>query len=223
MAAEARRQVIREAYENPNTGFGNQEETLRQARLQDRRVTKQDVHEFFERLKVREDRPQRGYNSFVPPEPMHQVQVDLADMGTFGSPNYKHMLVAIDSFSKKVAAVPLANKTAAAVANAWTKVAQTLGVPSNVYSDDGTEFKKEFKEKLDFYDIDKIVTRGHAFFVERAIRTLKEGLVRRLSAGVARRNQWHTLLPGAVQRPPALPNVVYDDPVHQPASARPWR
>ena len=82
---------------------------LASARLQDRRITKLDVREFFERLKVREDRPQRGYNSFIPPEPMHQVQVDLADMGTFGSPNYKHKLVAIDSFSKKVAAVPLAN------------------------------------------------------------------------------------------------------------------
>ena len=65
MAAEARR-VIREVYENPNTGFSNQEETLRQARLQDRRVTKQDVREFFERLKVREDRPQRGYASCRP-------------------------------------------------------------------------------------------------------------------------------------------------------------
>ena len=37
---------------------------------------------------------------------------------------------------------------------------QALGVPSIVYSDDGVEFKKEFKEKLDYYDIDKIVEQS---------------------------------------------------------------
>ena len=105
------------------------------------------------------------------------------------------MLVAIDVFTKKVAAVPLASKTAPAAAAAWNQIVKALGVPSYVYSDDGSEFKSEFKQKLDYFDVDKVVSRGHAYFVERAIRTLKEALLRRISAGLAARNRWHQLLP----------------------------
>ena len=58
-----------------------------------------------------------------------------------------------------------------------------------MYFYDWSEFKREFKEKLDYWDIEKLVSRGHAIVAERAIRTLKEALVRRLNAGVGRRNQ----------------------------------
>ena len=52
----------------------------------------------------------------------------------------------------------IASKTAPAVANAWQQVVQTLHIPSYVYSDDGSEFKAE------------VVSRGHAYFVERLTR-----------------------------------------------------
>ena len=45
------------------------------------------------------------------------------------------------------------------VANAWQQVAQSLAIPSYVYSDDGSEFKAEFKQRLDYYDVDKVVSR----------------------------------------------------------------
>ena len=73
------------------------------------------------------------------------------------------------------------------------------------------------RKKLDYFDVDKIVSKGHATMAERAIRTLQEALVRRLTAGVGRRNQWHPLLPDLPQyneRPRSTPglalNVVYD-------------
>ena len=46
-------------------------------------ISRADVARFMQGLKVREDRPQRGYNSYVPVEPMHQV--DLADMSVFST------------------------------------------------------------------------------------------------------------------------------------------
>ena len=193
--ADAKRAIIKDVYNNPRTGFGSIADTLRQARLRDRNIKRSDVTSFLETVKQREDRPQRGYNRYVPVEPMHQVQVDLADMSVFSTAPYRYMLAAIDSFTKKTTAVPLASKTAKATAEAWKKVVQTLGIPSNVYSDDGAEFKAEFAKKLEGLDVDKLVTRGHAFFVERVIRTIKEALVRRLAAGVVPRNRWHQLLP----------------------------
>ena len=78
MAAAARRQeIIGRVYENPRTGFGNQEQTLRRARAEDPTITREEVRQFLNNLIVRQDRPERGYNSFVPPAPMFQLQVDL--------------------------------------------------------------------------------------------------------------------------------------------------
>ena len=36
----------------------------------------------------------------------------------------------------------------------------------------------EFKELMDFWDIKKQVTRGHAYFAKRTIRTIKEAMLR---------------------------------------------
>ena len=81
-------------------------------------------------------------------------------MKAFGGKPYPFMLVA----TKKVAAEPLKDRLASTTAAGMKKVFQALGVPANVYSDDGSEFKREFKELMDFWDIEKQVTRGHAYF-----------------------------------------------------------
>ena len=151
---------------------------------------------------------------------MHQLQVDLADMGSFARGPYPYTLVAVDSFTKKATAVPMKDKTARTAAEAWNKVVTDLGIPAYVYSDDGSEFKREFLEKLDYWDVEKLVSRGHAIMAERAIRTLKEALVRRLSAGVGRRNQWHLLLPNVIEQykdrkhagTGVTPHEAYDEP-----------
>ena len=55
---------------------------------------------------------------------------------------------------------------------------------------------------MDFWDIEKQVTRGHAYFAERTIRTIKEAMLRRVAAGAGRRGhaagagmQWPTRRP----------------------------
>ena len=222
--AARRQNIIKEVYEDPRNGFGSIADTLRQAKSKDPAISRGDVVSFMDKLKIREDRPQRGYNSYVPVEPMHQLQVDLADMSVLSAGPYKYMLVAVDVFTKKAAAVPLARKTAEVTANAWQQVIKTLGIPSYVYSDDGSEFKREFEQRLDYWDIDKVVSRGHAYFVERVIRTLKEALTRRISAGVQPRNRWHLLLPEVLAqyngRPHAATGVSPNDAMAKPEKAQ---
>ena len=96
------------------------------------------------------------------------------------------------------------------------KVFQALGVPANVHSDDGSEFKREFKELMDFWDIEKQVTRRHAYFAERTIRTIKEAMLRHIAAGAGRRGQWRLMLVEPNQRKEAryhvAPNLAYSDP-----------
>ena len=125
------------------------------------------------------------------------------------------MLVAID-----VAAEPLKDRLASTTAAGMKKVFQSLGVPANVYSDDGSEFKREFKELMDFWDIEKQVTRGHAYFAERTIRTIKEAMLRRIAAGAGRRGQRHLMLPDILAQingrkhatTQVAPNLAYSDP-----------
>ena len=93
-------------------------------------------------------------------------------------------------------------------------------MPANVYSDDGAEFKREFKELMDFWDIEKQVTRGHAYFAERTIRTIKEAMLRRIAAGAGRRGQWHLMLADILSQingrkhatTQVAPNLAYSDP-----------
>ena len=82
--AAARRRIIEEVYRDPQTGFGSIANTLKAAQARNPFATRDAVKQFFETLRDRQDRPQRGYNSFVPQEPMHEAQVDLAFMQAFG-------------------------------------------------------------------------------------------------------------------------------------------
>ena len=68
---------------------------------------------------------------------------------------------------------------------------QALGVPANVHSDDGSEFKREFKELDEFLGHREAGDQGHAYFAERIIRTIKKAMLRRIAAGAGRRGQWH--------------------------------
>ena len=96
--AAERQRIIKDVYLDPRSGFGSIASTLKAAKERNPFVKRSEVKDFFETLRERQDRPQRGYNSFVPQEPMHEVQVDPAFMSSFGGKPYPYMLVAIDSF-----------------------------------------------------------------------------------------------------------------------------
>ena len=73
---------------------------------------------------------------------------------------------------------------------------------------------------MDFWDIEKQVTRGHAYFAERTIRTIKEAMLRRIAAGAGRRGQWHLMLADILSQingrkhatTQVAPNLAYSDP-----------
>ena len=50
----------------------------------------------------------------------------------------------------------LKDKKASNTAQGLRKVLSELGIPAHIYSDDGTEFKKEFREALECWDINKL-------------------------------------------------------------------
>ena len=94
--------LLRQIYYNPDTGFGTQADTLRQARAIDSTVTASDVQQFMRAQTLTQFRPVRGKNSFVAPEARFQYQFDVAYMQAVSGGAYKFALIAIDVFSKKL-------------------------------------------------------------------------------------------------------------------------
>ena len=189
--------VLRRVYYDPDTGFGNQTETLEEALKFDKTITKEDVRDFMRAQKVTQFRPVRGKNSYVPPEALFQIQFDVAYMDKVSDGPYKYALIAIDAFSKKLAVIPQRTRTAEATAKSLEKVLQEFGLPAYALTDDGSEFKKDFRDLLDYYDIPLRVTKGHAIFAERVIRTVKEALVKRVESVGGR---WHNYIENVVKR-----------------------
>ena len=200
--AAARQALIKRIYEDPRNGFGSIADTLRQARQQDPAITRGDVVQFMETVKTREGSPPKGLQLFC----SNRTHAPAAS-GSRG-----HVCL----FRK---ALPLharghrrlhkeSRSRASGLQNGAScsrgvefKFVKALGVPSYVYSDDGSEFKSEFKQKLDYFDVDKVVSRGHAYFVERAIRTLKEALPAEDLSGASGSEQ---VAPATARRPSAV-------------------
>ena len=174
--------LLRQIYYNPDTGFGTQADTLRQARAIDSTVTASDVQQFMRAQTLTQFRPVRGKNSFVAPEARFQYQFDVAYMQAVSGGAYKFALIAIDVFSKKLMVIPQRTRTAEETTQSLEKVIAKLGMPAYVMTDAGSEFKGEFKNSLGYYGIPHHTTKGHAVFAERAIRTVKEALVKRVKS-----------------------------------------
>ena len=189
--------VLRRVYYDPDGGFGSQAETLAEAREINPSITAADVRDFLRAQKITQFRPVRGKNSFVPPEALYQIQFDLAYMSRVSAGTYKFALIAIDAFSKKLAVIPQKERTAEVTAESLQKALDQLGLPSYALTDDGSEFKREFADVLDYYDIPQKITRRHAIFAERVIRTIKEALVKRVEA---LGGQWPTYIESVVRK-----------------------
>jgi transposase InsO family protein len=113
-------------------------------------------------------------------QPLQRIQIDLIDMSRFaGSNSGKHWaLTAIDIFTKKGYAIPLADKTSARVSAAFEEHILEGGVPTVVMSDNGTEFRNhDFKELERRHGFKQVFSSSYSpssnGCVERFNKTLK--------------------------------------------------
>ena len=93
----------------------------------------------------------------------------------FGTNEYKYALFAYDVFSKKLSVIPLKTQSSEQTAKALEQIFEKdIGIPLQVYNDEGGEFVANFSKKLEYYDVEQKISRTPPAFVERAIRTVKE-------------------------------------------------
>ncbi|KAL3122640.1 hypothetical protein niasHT_003142 [Heterodera trifolii] len=116
---------------------------------------------------------------------MTDVQVDLADFQALSRHNrgHRYLLVAVDVLSKRLFVVPLKNKRAEEMLEAFKELVEQMPmVPHRIFSDKGTEFKnkllKEFFEEQEIEKHEPVHSSVKASVAERAIRNVKQRLYR---------------------------------------------
>ncbi len=208
-------EVISKVYYDVTSGFGSIAKTLQAARKIDPTIRQEDVKEFLDKQEVRQTKKRRGDNSFIPFAPLEEFQFDLADFGAAAAAStssYRYAFVAIDVFSKKLEVVPITSKKPEECARALDIVVDKLGTPNYAYTDDGGEFKAAFDVRLKELLIEHIVTRTHAAFAERVIRTIREGIQVRLDATKTGKAYWWKMLDLVVKQYNETPHVTTGEP-----------
>lgn len=113
----------------------------------------------------------------------HLFQIDLADLASLSRYNdgYRYLLTCIDCFSRYAWVVPLKNKSAVAVANAFATIIADR-IPTYVQSDKGSEFlNSTFQSLLKSHGISFYTSENDDIkcaLVERFNRTLKTRMYR---------------------------------------------
>ena len=176
----SRQDIIRDVYFD-RAGFGSRARTLKEAREKDKTITAEDISEFFKN-NVEQKRKPVGQNSFVAPHSAYEYQMDLFFINDMGEQKFKVGMLMIDIFDKFMSVVAIKSKTEGDVASGMIECLNKMGKrPKIIYTDDEGALSTEAIQKyLKDENIQHHRTRGHPNFAERAIRTFKDMLYKRV-------------------------------------------
>ena len=171
--------IISKVYHDP-AGFGSNAATLEDAKKYDASITLQDIKDWKSK-NIERKTNLKGFNSFIAEKPFQEFQIDL-----FFLPDLKEDaiggLLFIDIFTKYVVVIPLysklPNEILDALKNGFNKMG---GKPETMYSDNEGSFNANIVKKyLDENNVKQLFTMGHAAYAERAIRTIKGMIYKRV-------------------------------------------
>jgi len=172
-------EIIEKVYRDPS-GFGSNAARLEDARRYDKTKTLQDIKEWKSK-NVERKKNLKGFNSFIAEKPFQEFQIDL-----FFLPDLKEDaiggLLFIDIFTKFVVVIPIYGKQPNEILEALKKGFEKMGgKPESIYSDNEGSFNANIVVKyLKENNIRQLFTLGHAAYAERAIRTIKDMIYKRV-------------------------------------------
>ncbi len=177
------------------SGYGSIKRTFDDARKLDKTITINDIKQFYKN-NVEQKKQLKGYNSFIPPYPYYEYQLDLFFINDLENQNFKIGMIMIDIFTKYIVIVPIKSKSEGDIAAGLIECLHRMGHnPEIIYSDDETSLNTNAIQKyLKEQNIKHIITRSHAWFVERAIRTIKDMLYKRIDNSKDDNPQWTDFL-----------------------------
>jgi len=135
--------------------------------------------------------------------------IDIAEMGYLNG-DYNYCFICQDIFSKFAYAIEMPNKNSNSTAIVLKDVLNKMGIPKAIASDDGGEFKGEFKKILQVEGIEHIVFTTHLSFIDRFTRTIKNMLFQRVQHT---KKSWHLLLQNVIKQ--------YNNTIHSSTGLKP--
>ena len=197
--------VIRGIYYDREDGFESVLNTYRKANKVLNTITVADVRNFIEKQKgsYKQTKPYKGFNSYVAPQALHELQLDLAIFtdSTKDNDGYKYAFVAIDIFSKYMWAIPIRDKKPQESIRAFNEVLDKIGTPQQIMSDrEGAWESTEFVKLLNQHKIKHIISSSPPPFSERAVQELKNMIHTRLDGLDLEKETWVELLPAVLKK-----------------------
>ena len=182
MSSSNKDDIISKVYYD-RSGFGSKNRTLEEAREKDKTITMSDINEFF-RKNVDQKRKPVGSNSFVAPHSAYEYQMDLFFINDLKDQKFRVGMLMIDIFDKFMHVVAIKGKKEEDLASGMIECLHKMGQkPKIIFTDDEAAMNKEAIQKyLQEQNIEHHRTRAHPNFSERAIRTFKDLLYRRVEA-----------------------------------------
>ena len=173
-------EIISKIYNDP-AGFGSNASTLVEAKTYDPTITLKDIQDW--KFKNTERKTNlKGFNSFIAEKPFQEFQIDLFFLPDLKKDDFEGGLLFIDIFTKYVVVIPLHTKQPDEILQALKDGFQKMGgKPGTMYSDNEGSFNSNIVKKyLNENNVRQIYTLGHAAYAERAIRTIKDMIYKRV-------------------------------------------
>lgn len=191
--------IISDTYYD-RSGFGSIKTTFDDARKVDKTITLNDVRNFFQQ-NVSNKKLLGGVNSFVAPHPHYEYQCDLffiPEDEFLEKQNFKVGMLMIDVFTKFMVVVAIKSKSEKTgdIAAGLIECLHRMGKkPEILYTDDESSLSADDIQKyLREQNIKHVITRNHAWFAERAVRTVKNMLYKRVEHSKKKDVQWNDLI-----------------------------
>ena len=163
-------------------GYGSVKNTFDKAKMIDPTIEYDTVKKWFAKNLVKKD-GYKYFNSFIVGGPKVEYQIDIMELKRPDvEDSDKTVLVGVDIFTKQIEIVKLYRKSADSYLEGLEKLVDKLGGPPKfIYSDmDPALLNIHVRTWIESKGIQLITTRSHAPVVERAIRTIKQQIDRRL-------------------------------------------
>ena len=170
--------IIHDIYYDP-AGFSGINKTYSDAKQKNNDITLNDVKEWFNK-NINKKTQLKGYNSFINNKAYDEYEVDLAFIKTENKTYI--VLVMLDIFSKYAVGVIIQSKeTPDVIAGIMEGIHKMGHIPKIIYADQEKALdSKLFEQYCKDNNIRVVLTRTHAWAVERFIRTLKDKINKRL-------------------------------------------
>lgn len=177
--------------------------------LKDRGLKKsqKEIKEFIEKQNVGQlhkpvQKVKKNLKHITASSPNEIWQIDLLDYQKYSRQNrgFKYILICVDVFTRQARAEPIKNKTSTTTDDAFKKITRETQ-PQAVYSDDGNEWKGEFKDLLKAKNVVHIVNdygdHNSLGIIDRFSRTIKTMIAKYMTANDTKK--WIDTLPSLIK------------------------